>query len=294
LLRRLLFSLARQTVAPRAEIIVVDSHGGDGTSEMVARFSRRVLPVSYLNVANALATKRNAGAVHARAHALVFLDDDMRLDDVACLEDVLGELDRTSVPVCLRVSYPEKWHRQSTYYRFKQRAHEVTNARVGEIAAWRFVAMAFAIRADHYRAVGGFDEDFREYGCEDHAFEFSLRSHGLAPVLSQSARALHCEPSATFARYREKLVNTAQLTMPLLLQRWPAALSHRGVSFLEGPLVGRGLRLLTPTLVGRIAGGLAALLDRLPVGCPDAVFRPLTRLYVAAAYVEGRARRRGG
>jgi GT2 family glycosyltransferase len=291
LLRRLLFSIARQSVADRVEVIVVDSDGGDGTAGMVARFSRRVHPVVYLNVRNAISTKRNAGVVAARSDTLVFFDDDMRLDEPTALDDALRQLAGATGPVCFRVAYPAAWCRRSSYYRYKQRGHDVLNAMGGAVPAWRFVTMAFAITRQQYDAAGGFDEAFQQYGCEDHAFEFALQARGIVPVLSPTARIEHREPSATFGQYRRKLVATAQHSMPILLQRCPGARDHRGIAFMEGRLVGTVLRVLPTALVSRAVQGIAALLDRLPADCPPSVFVPLTRLYVAAAYAEGRARR---
>jgi glycosyltransferase involved in cell wall biosynthesis len=291
LLRRLLFSIARQSIASRLEVVVVDSDSNDGTAGMVARFHRRVHPIVYLDVRNAIATKRNAGAAAARADTLVFFDDDMRLGDATAIEAVLGQLAGAGAPVCFRVSYPPPWCRRSSYYRFKQRGHERLDAFDGEVPAWRFVTMAFAITRRHFDMAGGFDESFRHYGGEDHAFEFALRDKGIVPVLSPTARIEHREPSSTFGEYRRKLVATAQHGMPVLLRRWPAASAHRGIAFMEGRLVGTVLRVLPPALVGRVVQGIATLLDRLPADCPAVVFVPLTRLYVAATYAEGRARR---
>lgn len=291
LLRRLLFSIARQSIATRVEVIVVDSDSGDGTAEMVARFRRRVRPVVYVNTRNAIATKRNAGVAAARADTLVFFDDDMRLADTGALEAVLRQADGAAGPVCFRVSYPAAWCRESSYYRYKQRGHDVVNALGGEVPAWRFVTMAFAITRRQYQAAGGFDESFQQYGGEDHAFEFSLQAQGIVPALSSTACIEHHEPSVTFAGYRRKLVDLAEHSMPVLLRRWPGARSHRGIAFMEGRLVGAALRVLPAALVGRIVQGLAALLDRLPPRSPAFVFVPLARLYAAAAYAEGRARR---
>jgi glycosyltransferase involved in cell wall biosynthesis len=291
LLRRLLFSIARQSIAPRLEVIVVDSDSGDGTAGMVARFHRRVHPVVYLNVRNAIATKRNAGAAAAHSDTLVFFDDDMHLCDVKAIEEVLGQLAGAAGPVCFRVAYPPPWCRRSSYYRFKQRGHERLEALGGEVPAWRFVTMAFAITRQHYDAADGFDEAFQHYGGEDHAFEFALRARGIVPMLSPTARIEHHEPSSTFREYRRKLVVTAQHGMPVLLGRWPGAFDHRGLAFMEGRLVGALLRVLPTALVGRVVQGIAALLDRLPADSPEILFFPLTRLYVAVAYAEGRARR---
>lgn len=292
LLRRLLFSLVRQDVGAAVEIIVVDSLSADGTSQMLKRFSRRVKEVVHLQTDNEISKKRNAGAALAHSSILVFFDDDMFLDDRTALSSLIREVKSAAGPVCFRVSYPPEWCARSVYYRFKQESHSRTNASGPRIAPWRFVTMAFGIYARQYFDVGGFDESFKDYGCEDHAFEFALREKRILSTLSQTASVLHMEPSKTFSVYRKKLVVTSSVTMPILFDKWPVAKAHGGISLIEGRFVGWLLRAMPHCVIERVSTGFGAILDAWPASSgPGVAFRLISRLFVVIAYLEGRSLR---
>jgi len=286
-LRRLLFSIRRQSIADQLEIIVADSASPDGTAELLQRFSRRIMPVRMIQSENSPAAKRNAGARVARSRILLFFDDDMYLDDHRVLETFLTELEASSGPLCFRVSYPYEWCRKSTYYQFKQLGHDRTNAGCGPMEPWRFVSMAFGIRAEQFGQVGAFDESYKTYGCEDHAFEFALRANGMIPFLSEKASALHMEDSRTFLAYREKLVTTAARTMPVLIGSWPLAREHGGVGLMESRPVRVLVRMMPHGVVVLLSKTVARILDNWPAAGSRRLFSPLTRLFMMAAYVEG-------
>jgi len=284
LLRRLLFSIARCKCQHELEIVVADSHSPDGTSSMVARFSRRVHPVRLVQTSNALAAKRNAGARDSQADLLIFLDDDLAISDKDGLDVIIAESLSSLQPVCFRVEYPSEWRRSSNYYRFKQTAHDVTNRGPRQLRTFRFVAMAFCIRRQVFDQVSGFSERFTTYGGEDHAFEFALRRIGVAPLLSASATVHHFEASGDLYLYlRKKVVVMIRDTFPVLFAAYPESrfpLSR----MLEGELARSVLHTVPIRVLDGAVVAIAWLMNATPLWTPDAVLRFIGRVGFVAAY----------
>lgn len=258
---------------------------------MIARFSRRVMPVEYVHTYNALAAKRNAGASVARGEVVLFLDDDMYLNSNTALDRVISDVRESRAPVCFRVTYPGEWIQRSIYYRYKQVGHQRTNAGGRAIAPWRFVAMAFAMPLDLFRQVGGFDEEFKTYGCEDHAFEAALRAASVVPLLSPEVDILHMEDSRSFTRYRDKIVITSASAMPVLVAKWPDMLQGSSLQWMEGSLARLVARGGAARLLPRLSQFVARLLDRLPVSAPQAIVLFLARVFFVTCYLEGVSKR---
>ena len=290
LLRGLLFSLARQILPYTVEIIVADSESTDGTAAMVKEFSRRVRRVDIVHTENALAVKRNAGARAARGGVIVFLDDDLLMDGVDTLRKIIEESLHAQGPVCFRVSYPPPWIAASNYYRFKQMAHDQTNSGPELIAPYRFVAMAFCIRRSQFEASGGFCEDFRTYGGEDHAFEFALRRIAINSVLSRSASVVHLENSRTFLKYGEKLVGTSRDAMPMLFRKYPEA-RKVGSALLESRSTAIAVGVVPDWLLKVLFDASAYLVDRLPIQTPRRVLRACGRIFQGLSYYLGKKQR---
>lgn len=286
-LRKLLFSIARQRECPPFEVVVVDSHSADGTARTIKSFCRRVFAVQYIHTVNALAAKRNAGARIASYSLLLFLDDDLLLEDQFSLGAIIREAGDEKAPVCFRVQYPAAWCERSTYYRFKQLGHDLTNFGPRALPMFRFVAMAFCIGRDQYWRVGGFSEQFCSYGGEDHAFELALRQIGVVPLLSSSATVLHCEDSRSFSRYRSKLVSTSSGAMATLLRHWPEAYEHTGIQMLETPRIRRLIKITPLWLLQALSLTTARLMDLLPGKTSDARLRRAGRAFAASAYLVG-------
>jgi GT2 family glycosyltransferase len=145
-----------------------------------------------------LAAARNRAARAARHPHLLFLDVDCipmadclgRLDDELAMHDALlcadirylgpddarggwlePELMASGIPHATR-RFPARGVRQ-------------------EADAGLFWSLAFAIRADRFAALGGFDEEFTGYGAEDTDFGFRAAAAGLPLLFVGGAIACH-------------------------------------------------------------------------------------------------------
>lgn len=199
-LGRVLASVAQQTALDRIEIIVTDDGSTDETQDVVEEFShehgQRVRFVTHRHNGFHLTRCRNDGARAAQAPYLLFLDGDCVLPpdhveqylkaqrpgtvhygyccrlDRETSERIDEEAIRTGAflpwapPAELRKL--AKMHYKSLFYQLL--GHKTKPAlKGGNIGIWR----------DDYERVNGFDENFKDWGCEDDDLSYRVRAAGL-------------------------------------------------------------------------------------------------------------------
>lgn len=201
-LRRTLASLA-DTAPPPAEVVVVamadpEVHGLVAATP--APFPVRVVELDADPRCLPLARARNTGARRARGGHLVFLDVDCLADPglLGAYDAALHRLRPTTsgrpVVVAGPVSYlPEGWERTGLSAGQQQLdwdgLHTLRNPHaarpdpgagqlVPEDRFELFWSLSFAVTADDFRRIGGFDEAYRGYGGEDTDFARRLQRAG--------------------------------------------------------------------------------------------------------------------
>jgi hypothetical protein len=158
-------------------------------------------PVHVLELASdglPLAQARNLAAARAGFEKLLFLDIDcipMR-GLLGAIDNALAGADRL---ICAEVRYlaaddlGADWDEDDLLR--KAAPHPVRNfpeyGLVPETNYGLFWSLAFAIRRDRFRALGGFDERFAGYGAEDTEFAFRARDAGIGLGFLGNAVALH-------------------------------------------------------------------------------------------------------
>jgi GT2 family glycosyltransferase len=185
----------RRSARQPDELIVVDMSDTPVTIDdapfpvSIDRFETAGLP---------LAEARNRAARIARQRHLVFLDVDCiplsaclgRLDDVLAADDAL---------LCADIRYlgPEDargdwWEADLLKMGTRHPVRDFpTFGTRRETNPGLFWSLAFAVRADTFEALGGFDEGFRGYGAEDTDFGFRADAAGLPLVFVGGAIACH-------------------------------------------------------------------------------------------------------
>ena len=209
---RALLALARQTIAPDLETVLVDDGSSDGTADAGRRHGARVV-VHAEN--RGLGAARNSGLALARARLVAFLDDDCeplpdwaeRLVAAHSSDDVVG-VGGEVVPVSpqgfmgaylsrhnpLRPLELDLVVREDAVYRFWRylarnwRASDPSGAR----RVFSLVGANMSFRADALRQVGGFDATMR-FGSEDLDACMRLRDEfgDECLLLEPGARVLH-------------------------------------------------------------------------------------------------------
>jgi GT2 family glycosyltransferase len=246
---------------PPDEIIVIDNDpAGSGARAPLAANAK----VCYLCTGENLgvAGGRNRAASRARGDLLLFIDDDARFAHAEAVGNVLQAFRGDAEMACL--------------------AFLVRNAGTGEIMpkeypgfhperwaeprdAGYFVGCGFAMRADAFRALGGFDENFF-YDGEELEFSFRLLNAGWRIRYRPDVEVLHrvsalgrgMTKNCYWLIRNRTYVAVKHLPFPYLLTYLTAWGGYALLSALRGRRIGeflRGLRALRKD--GLLKGALA-------------------------------------
>jgi GT2 family glycosyltransferase len=268
--------LVRELAAQHAgnlilEIIVVL----DGsTDDSAARLSELQCPDGvHLRVIDQLnrgrAAARNAGIRAATSTALIFLDDDV-LPGLELVGHHLRALDTADL-VLGRIEHSESPHevpafREQSVVFYRQRHDRLTTPEA-RIMPTDVFAGNLSVRSEMLRAIGGFDESFSGYGCEDWDLGKRLMDFGARAVYCPAASVLHLSvvPYRTWIRHAREEASS-QLR---LVRKHPSLMRHIDLGGLnEATLTGRMVSRLA--IASPLLGRAAALLA---IGAGEAGFR---------------------
>jgi len=222
MLRRLLASLARQTVEV-AEWLVVDNGSEDGAPEAARRLGARVIPMGH-NAGFAAAVNR--GIREARGEWVAVLNADVELSPwyLAQLAGGMTEtgawfatgkllaagskarIDGTFDAVCRGGTPCRVGHGQADGPAFRTRR-----------SIWSAPWTAALFRADLFRRIGGLDERYESY-LEDVDFGLRCARAGLPGIYVPEALAWH-RGSASLGRWHPETVRRIARNQVFLLAR---------------------------------------------------------------------------
>lgn len=214
LLRRTLISLVRQRNPPPFEVIVADDGSADESEQVVAGFRDR-LAIRYCyqeDEGYRVARARNMGAAIASAPILVFLDSGTLAGPGLLASHLRGHAEHCPDPgspasgsamvgytwgyrpydpippglaeAVALMSPQQVYERYHTDPLFRDSRHEglakvgfdLTGLRMPWLYFW---TLNVSVHAADFAAVGGFDERFRSWGCEDLELGYRLHRHGV-------------------------------------------------------------------------------------------------------------------
>lgn len=138
----------------------------------------------------ALAAARNASASAAHGDLLVFLDVDCLVDDRTLLL-LLADCAPGRLAMVDPRYLPPTWEPGDDVHPVALPNPARSGVHPGASLQWHmFWSLGFAITADDFRRVGGFDESYSGYGGEDTDFAFRCRDAGMELWFSR-ARVFH-------------------------------------------------------------------------------------------------------
>jgi GT2 family glycosyltransferase len=169
----LLSDLARLHREEGDEIVVVDNGTHDGLADLQPRFPQtRVIAFPSNRGAPAA---RNAAQVAAKGDVLVFLDDDVRVEDPFFLDKVrrIFAEEPYAAAVAFRILDPATGRARS--FEIPRRRKDQENE---PCETSYFIAAGCAIRSSAYATAGGMDESL-VYGFEELDFSYRAVARGL-------------------------------------------------------------------------------------------------------------------
>lgn len=192
ILEKCLKALLTQTIDPALfEIVIVDDGSTDDTAARVAALTTESPAWQYKHQANrGRSNARNTGIAIARGEIVVFIDSDVVV-----------------VPEFLALH--QKGHADNAGRKVFVQGLAVNTDRFDDplstpVGATDFSAAFFAtnnvsVPKRFLDEVGGFDENFTEYGWEDLELGLRLKAIGVDIVRSRAAQGFHWHPAFTLA-----------------------------------------------------------------------------------------------
>jgi glycosyltransferase involved in cell wall biosynthesis len=224
------------------EVVVVDDCSTDGTPEFLAEWSAKCSRCRSLRQEQnrGQGAARNAGAKGARGDILLFVDDDIVVDDgyiaahlrahrsAASPISVIGNL-RLPAEAVTRSNFARYVHGRYLGYR-----RAVGRLDLGNLPPKHFGSGIASVRRADFEAVGGFEEQIRYYGFEDVLMGQRLAGRGVRLVFAADARALHHD-TVSLERYKAKMIEAARESVPVLLRHEPRFFEHTQFRYLFPP-----------------------------------------------------------
>ncbi len=201
LLERVLDACFEQTVDPDTyEVVLVNDGSTDDTASVIARSQERA-PCAFtvINQPNSgLAKGRNAGIARATGERIIFIDDDV-------------------LPLPNFVQEHLRSHARHPFAVVRGGAINVEDFEDLPPPVWSlkdysgnfFWTTNVSVPLKTIRAIGGFNENFAEYGWEDIDVGLRLRFAGVKAVFNKNALVYHYKPRLRSANV-EKMIRQAR------------------------------------------------------------------------------------
>ena len=186
LLERVLQGCFEQTVGGDIyEVVLVNDGSTDSTLDVIERArAGATAPFTVINQENSgLAHGRNAGIAAARGERIIFIDDDVLPAPSLVAEHLRSQAQHPDDVIRGAVINTESFEELPP-----------------PIYGWRHYSGNFfwtsnvSVPLTTLREIGGFNEEFSEYGWEDIDVGLRLRARGLRSILNPKAIAFHFKP----------------------------------------------------------------------------------------------------
>jgi glycosyltransferase involved in cell wall biosynthesis len=215
------------------EVIICDSNSDDNTSGVVKKFENKLNIIYHHSKINAISVKRNDGARIASGNILVFLDDDV-IPSSQLLEIYYNKHKETTEKVLMGLSlFSLLKENKSNFIKYRNRRSLRVLKFGNDVSSNNFVSMNFSIKKTDFFKIGLFDENFVNYGGEDHDFPCRMKELGYKSVMLSDARSEHIEPSPNLINRMKKIYVSARYGFVPLKNKFPNFFNNSSLRLLE-------------------------------------------------------------
>ena|SRR5579871_2853244 len=274
-LARCLESISEQEFpVDRFEVLVVDDFSDPPLAPAVeALGSDRFQSIALKCIRNSenlgRSRTRNRGIAESVGEIILFMDVDQVVDSgfLRAMDGAFGSARLKSVRANTSVWPPllEK----SAYLRYydsrflgKRSPEELATINLEDLPAKYFASGCIAVTRAALDITGGFDGEFRHYGCEDEELGNRLQEAGVPLSVCLEARVYNIADDLNIRRVCKRFVEYAQQSVPILLRKHPAYARHTLMWFLElpGSQLNAKYRIVRTAMLGLFRPWLARLL----------------------------------
>jgi len=226
----------------RFQVIVVDD-GSNPPLETTALEFQGSLDVVYLRNAVNLgrAATRNKGIAVAIGEILVFMDVDQLLapDFLTRLDEAFGSEINQSIRANTTV-WPELLPKSAflRYYDSRFLGNRLApgdmQAALENLPPKYYATTCIATGRQAVEQVGGFDEGFSQYGCEDEDLGVRLHEASIPLRVALKVHSFSIDDTLTVTRACKRLIDYAGESAPLMLKKHPEYRRYMALGVLEG------------------------------------------------------------
>ena len=215
------------------EVIICDSNSNDGTKKIVESYKQKINIILIHSKVNAQSIKRNDGAKLAKGEILIFLDDDV-IPSTSLLETYFKIHQSSKNKVLLGLSlFSKKKEKQSNFIKYRNYRSKRVLSLSENVPSNNFVSMNFSIKKSDFFKIGLFDEEFINYGGEDHDFPCRMEKLDFKSIMIPKAKSEHIEPNPILINRMKKIYISARYGFVPLKNKFPDFFKNRTLGILE-------------------------------------------------------------
>lgn len=251
--------IQRLPAGTNIEIIIVDDGSNDGSADRMEESIGKQVVLHRLPTNNGRAITRNRGAAQASGELLLFMDCDCLPADAGFIAAHLRRFDADVVAS----TGPVVGTGQGFWHDYQARSSARRAALHARGIGCAGSTQNLMVRRDRFKAVGGFDEDYRAYGFEDRDLLIRLGQLG-SIAWAQDAIVEHHD-DLDLATVCRKMREAGAGGSAIFSARHPEAYRALGYAGLDGtfhPNRGRLAQAFKPLLPPTLSAASALLEQR--------------------------------
>lgn len=257
------------------------------------KFKGKLIFLFHRNQVNSgRAISRNVGISLATNPLIMFIDIDnlLKPDAISKVVSFFRNKQYTAARINIRID-PDRVTKSNYLRYFDSRYLGARNISEGPISTRFFASDGIVLTKDIIDSIGGFDETFYHYGCEDEELGIRVSKANYSFNFLPDARAEDSD-TPTLCRASERMIVYASKSFPVLKEKHPLCVKDSLFSFYEMMLEDKSvlnklmisiIHLLPLKTTRKLLLSLCEKFDAVESKIPDFVYK----IVLALSYIEG-------